>query len=504
MHILRSLWRVALLSAVLGGAGAAASEAQLISPGELSAVHVDLEGVRNCTQCHELRQRGASDARCLTCHAPLSVRIERGRGLHGSYTGQDCATCHKEHLGPSAELVRFDTLAFSHEVVGFELNGAHGAANCRSCHTEKLVRDREVRRLKASAGALSRTYLGLGTTCVACHGKDVRADDPHQDQFGDQDCASCHDERRWEEPVRFNHDTSRYPLTGRHTEVGCSACHKTVQEGQRKPFTRFRPLEFSGCGGCHNDPHRPSLGTDCATCHATGGWGQVQSPRFEQRFNHTATGFALTGAHRAASCASCHDAGRDPQISIEYAQATRSSSYPVPVVERECLSCHVDHHGGAFAVAADGPNCSGCHVDSGWTPTTFDLFRHASGPFPLKGAHRATPCVSCHAAPSADASEPAGLFGQARTECLACHLDDDPHQGQFDDQMCATCHGEVRFSEVELDHESTRFPLRGAHEQVACESCHTEETARNGSRFVRFRPLSQECRSCHTATHGPS
>lgn len=504
MRVLGSIAGSFVMASALAGFGAADAAAQLISPGRLSLAHADLEGVGSCTQCHELRQRGISEPRCLSCHAPLSVRIERGRGLHGSFEEKDCAACHKEHLGASADLVRFDASGFSHGDAGYDLEGAHAAADCRSCHAPSLIQDREVRRIKSASGALEKTWLGLGRSCESCHASAARNQDPHQGQFDSASCERCHTETAWSETQSFDHARARYPLTGRHLRLDCAACHEPARTEAGASFIRYKPLQFSGCLSCHADPHAPTLGSDCATCHQTGGWANVESPRFERRFDHANTGFPLFGAHALASCAACHDASTNANLNIEFARSTANSNYPPPVLEQGCMSCHVDRHEGAFAAAVGGPDCASCHDDSTWIPSSFDLFRHAATNFPLEGAHRATPCAACHYETTVGVTEASMMFGAAATSCLACHLPDDPHRGQFDGRTCDSCHGQARFAEVDVDHNTTGFPLLGAHQEVACSSCHMAEVSRSGSTFVRYAPLSTECRACHTAIHtGP-
>ena len=59
-------------------------QAQIISPGELSAAHRELDGLRGCTQCHRLRQRGIDRSLCLECHTPLAERLGRDVGFHAT------------------------------------------------------------------------------------------------------------------------------------------------------------------------------------------------------------------------------------------------------------------------------------------------------------------------------------------------------------------------------------------------------------------------------------
>ena len=62
-HVAREL--PVVLGAFLLLVSGAPLGAQIISPGKLSAAHASLDGMTNCTQCHELGKKGASDAKCL-------------------------------------------------------------------------------------------------------------------------------------------------------------------------------------------------------------------------------------------------------------------------------------------------------------------------------------------------------------------------------------------------------------------------------------------------------
>ena len=101
------------LALLLGAYGSASG--QIVSPGKLSAAHTELNGLRNCTKCHELGKRGVSAERCLECHRPLGRRIAEESGFHVTTRDQSCSDCHVEHFGEEFQLVRFDTSGFDHE-----------------------------------------------------------------------------------------------------------------------------------------------------------------------------------------------------------------------------------------------------------------------------------------------------------------------------------------------------------------------------------------------------
>jgi hypothetical protein len=157
-------------------------------------------------------------------------------------------------------------------------------------------------------------------------------------------------------------------------------------------------------------------------------------------------------------CLDCHD-----EIAADL-RARAGFHGRSPAVGRvQCRSCHTDHEGRAADVV-------------GLNPASFD---HALTDQPLRGAHAAVPCASCHAA-----EQP---FREAPRECSGCHREDDPHQGRLG-AGCGDCHGESAWAEARFDHSETRFPLEGAHRDVACNLCHPAE---------RYEDTARDCRSCH-------
>lgn len=467
-----------------------AAGAQLLSPGKLTAAHADLEGIRNCTACHRLRERGIANDRCLDCHVPLRTRIAEGRGLHATLGGRDCAGCHKDHFGRDFESVRLDTTAFAHDTVGFELSDAHRALACRECHTPSLVRAADVRAFKEEHAALDRTYLGLGTDCESCHAEDS----PHERQFRDKRCTDCHDQISWENAHDIEHDRTRYPLTGRHRTVKCAECHDRGS-ANGTAGSRYRGLRFDTCTACHRDPHERRMGPECESCHTTAAWAALDRNRFERDFDHGATRFRLEGRHADAACSSCHDRSASlPDIRMEYVPGPPGQTYPRPRAD-DCLSCHVDYHDGVFADGPSQARCDDCHGQDGWLPTSYDLSRHNDGStFVLDGGHLATPCGSCHAADGTDAP---ARFRMEHDRCATCHAADDPHDGQFADRRCDDCHGTQDFIVRGFDHEATDYPLDGRHRDVPCAACHELEFRVDGRSVQRFRPLGTRCEDCH-------
>lgn len=482
----------ALIWLLVAGGSARPAQAQLVSPGKLAEPHSEVSGLRNCTKCHTLGQRGIGNDNCLACHEPLRNRTEKEVGLHARYQSQSCSDCHKDHFGVDFRLVRFEPEAFEHADSGYELSGAHTKLGCRECHQPLYMVDEATRRWKSERGALRTTYLGLGAECLGCHA----ADDPHEEQFAPRGCLDCHAEVGWEGAERFDHASTRYRLTGRHRTVACSDCHRPVRHSSGKPFTLYAEIEFSNCTSCHRDSHDGALGAGCRTCHSTSGWRQIKDPSFEDTFDHAKTGFTLAGAHAEATCASCHAASvATPEIRLTYQRGTERFTYARPLVE-DCTSCHRDYHDGVFADRRGGALCDDCHGEVEWLPTSFGIARHnEEASYQLTGAHVATPCVACHLDP--ELGHDRVTFRFADNACVSCHAEDNPHGDQFEDVACSSCHVTESFRSVVFDHTETRFPLDGEHSSVPCVACHEQVAQDDGSVLTRFKPLGTDCKDCH-------
>jgi hypothetical protein len=526
--------RLLLLAVAVLGVGPLPLRAQLISPGKLSQPHAELDGVRQCTACHELRKRGVSAPRCLQCHELLRTRIEAGHGYHASVRDRNCGECHKEHFGREFALVRLDTASFDHAATGFALRGAHLGVFCSACHAPALIKAADVLAHPGGAAFLGRTMLGLPTACAGCHA----GDDPHGAQFRGRACEDCHGEADWGWAERFDHDRAAFRLTGRHLQVSCESCHEAERAGGATRV-RYVGIPFASCSSCHRDPHAGSMGAQCSGCHAPDGWDRVPWEAVAARFDHSGTRFPLNGRHAAVVCAGCHGkpAPRTPTIAIRFVPGTEEATFPRPLAG-ECAACHVDHHRGELRGSRSGAACEGCHTEHGWTPVMFDIARHQQTEFPLTGAHATTPCSACHVStgqrgptlrlrlPDREcvachrADDPhKGSFGARScatchtTEtfrvrdfdhalargapCRSCHRPDDPHGGQFQDVDCAACHATETFRIAAFDHGRGRFPLTGAHLRVECAACHPSERRPDGGTMVRYRPLGIECTDCH-------
>ena len=151
-----------------------------ISPGKLSNAHSDLEGISNCTQCHELGNKVLS-SKCLDCHQEINDLINDERGYHSNYevTTKECFDCHSEHHGRNFDMLHFNENEFDHDLSGYVLEDTHLAIDCRECHKPDFIVNSDIKERE-------ETYLGLAQDCLSCHA------DFHQETLS-KDCISCHD-----------------------------------------------------------------------------------------------------------------------------------------------------------------------------------------------------------------------------------------------------------------------------------------------------------------------
>ena len=449
-----------------------------ISPGELSAAHAELEGMSHCTRCHAIGKTISND-KCLDCHQELKSRITANKGYHAKLSGHGCVECHKEHHGRSFSITRFNQTGYDHQqATGFALDGKHAGLACTSCHKTQFVQAADVRANQA----LQRhgTYLGLSTSCAACH------NDAHHGQFTSE-CRTCHVTERWKPVPGFSHDNARFRLTGRHADVSCAGCHKPSSSDPA--VVRFRGLAFERCIDCHTDPHRGKLQGTCESCHSTLGWRQAES-----KFNHATTRFPLRGLHARQQCVACHSGGG----AKAGGRLLRFAKF------QKCADCHTDPHNGQFTARQPQTGCERCHVEAGWSEGPMKNFNHGTTHFDLRGKHLSMKCMDCHGQRSGARTVQVDLAGYER--CASCHV--DPHAGQFargtNPRDCSDCHQETGFVPATYTaamHNTTRMALDGGHEAVPCVECHARNTV-NGTRVQQFtRTTAPRCLDCHKDPH---
>ncbi|MEO8139569.1 MAG: hypothetical protein ABI742_07990, partial [Gemmatimonadota bacterium] len=472
-----------------------------VSPGPLARAHHELEGTLKCTKCHGGGKEGMT-ARCTTCHKDIALLIEARRGYHASTEarGGPCASCHPDHAGVDFDLVKWPDGSpdkFDHRRTGWPLTRTHGETKCVECHQPKYQVSPAARQ---SARKTGQGYTGLETTCASCH------DDIHRGALG-QECVKCHDTGKWTTTPGFSHDSTAYPLTNRHTDVSCEKCHLAAglspkRDPRGRPVPIYRPVPHQSCADCHQDVHKGQFGANCASCHSTRGFQQID----RSSFDHSRTKYPLQGRHAALRCAACHGDFSTP--------ASKKPAF------QSCTVCHKDQHNGTATLAGKLVGCEACHTVNGFAASTFTVDKHAASRYPLEGKHITVVCASCHVRDASPAA--ASKWGNAKVvmrpafmKCLDCHADE--HGGQLraraDRGDCAACHRVAGWKPSTFDrsaHATLSLALDGRHAEVDCRACHGNDrkglppisaAAPLGKAAFLFKLPQVECTSCHADPH---
>lgn len=455
------------------------------------ACHTSLvfaEAETHCLDCHLDVHQGQFANACETCHSPdgwaMTAKMEAHHQstrfpLVGVHARLDCQACHANgqytnlalecsgcHLGQYLTVVTPDHAAagfphdcnqchtatttgwqgatFEHSET-FPLTQGHAVSDCNRCHAQG--------------------YGNTGTACYPCHTADYEeaADPNHVASEFPQDCATCHTSAGWS-PATFDHNLSRFPLTGAHVSTDCAACHV---DGRYTGTT-------TDCNGCHaadyqattNPNHAASsFPSDCAQCHTTTAWRPAE-------FDHNLARFPLTGAHLSTDCAQCHVDG----------QYTGTTTV--------CVGCHAANYDGSANpphVAGQFPlECEQCHGTQTWQPS---IFNHTATNFPLTGRHVTALCTDCHVA---------GQWAGTAGDCYSCHRTEyegtaapDHEAGDYP-HHCNVCHSTDGWTPAVFDHNNTAFPLTGAHVTATCTQCHVNE---------QYAGTPTACFACHEAEY---
>jgi len=470
----------------------------------LTGAHATL----SCSSCHTGGTLTAANTTCVSCHLKDFQGAKNPNHAAGGFS-QQCNLCHTTTAWQPA--------SFDHSQSGFPLTGAHATVACASCH-------------------VNGNYNLTSAACATCHLADFqKTTNPNHASVGfPTDCSVCHSTTNWL-GAAFNHATTGFPLTGGHASLSCSSCHTGAT------------LSSATCVNCHlkdfqgaTNPNHVALAfpQQCNTCHTTTAWQPAT-------FNHSTTGFPLTGAHATATCTQCHINGNYNLTSAACAtchlaafQKTTNPNHAAVGFPTDCSQCHsttnwsgatFNHattgfaltgvhatqacsacHAGTPLTAANAacsschltnyqkttnPNhaavgfptdCSLCHSTSNWLGATFN---HATTGFALTGVHATLACSACHGSTPLTA---------ANATCVSCHLKNynataNPnHVTLAFPQTCEICHTTSAWQPATFDHSKTVFPLTGAHTGVACANCHI------GGRYAG---TPTDCYSCHKAVY---
>ncbi len=391
----------------------------------LTGTHTSLQ----CAQCHVNNNFGLTSGACINCH------LNDFNGTNNPpHKSQDCSLCHST--------VNWNGAKFDHGTTGFALTGAHTSLQCAQCHANN--------NFGLTSGA-----------CINCHLNDYNGamSPPHKSSGFPQDCSGCHTTTQWM-GATFNHTATGFALTGTHASIQCAQCH----------VNNNYSLTSAACFNCHandyngtnNPPHKAAgFPQDCSVCHSTVNWNNA-------KFDHTTTGFALTGAHTSVQCGQCH-------VNNNFSLTSGA-----------CVNCHLNDYNGAMSPphkASGFPqDCTGWHSTEQWMGASFN---HATTGFTLTGAHTSLQCAQCHVNNN---------YSLTSAACINCHLNDyngansPPHKASGFPQDCTLCHGTTNWTSATFDHATTGFALTGTHANLQCAQCHVNNN---------YNLTSAACFNCH-------
>lgn len=194
---------------------------------ELHAITLfPLEGGHAATPCFACHKQGEKwkfrnvGRRCVDCHQD----VHAGQIAAKWYPDKACERCH--------QVSGWQDNHFEHQLTAFALKGAHTRQSCRSCHIPDETHP-------------NGRFAGIGSQCADCHA------DVHRGQFVQNNtvqCERCHQTEHWE--IRgFNHNKTAFKLDGKHINVACSGCHKTIDQNG-EAFIQYKFDSFE-CVVCH-------------------------------------------------------------------------------------------------------------------------------------------------------------------------------------------------------------------------------------------------------------
>ena len=448
----------------------------------LLGVHAALQ----CEDCHKSaavgRFQGLSTA-CISCHQSDYQRTQTlGGNVPNHVVANFPTTCESCHTFDSWVGGTFNGTNFNHAAppINFPLTNGHANVPCTSCHVGNNY------NLQIAATDCGHAGCHLTTWQQTTNPQHTAA----PTVFPIATCSNCHNTVSWL-TANFDHSTTGFPLTNSHQLApagrvqACTDCHINNNYNLQ--------IQPTDCGNsqCHlttwqqtNNPTHAAAGApfaaaNCSTCHNPTLWTNVV-------FNHSATGWPLTGSHQLApagkvnACTDCHT----------------GNNYNLTAANTDCYGCHRTAWQSTATMGGSVPNhitagfatsmCSSCHDTVLWSDGKFD---HAGTGFPLQGPHMLAPRPTV-----------TGAIGPMVNACTDCHTGGNYSAG-FPTTDCYGCHQNYytnaqTYGTSVPNHISANYP-------TACTSCHTTwvTTAWTGAAFThtafRIPHNGSSCSDCH-------
>jgi hypothetical protein len=418
-----------------------------------------------CAACHINNNYSLSSADCYGCH---SAAFQSTTTIGGNVpnhvtagfptTAAACATCHP--------ITTWSAGIFDHSATGFLLTNGHANVACALCHINNNYTLTIAPTDCGNSQCHLTTWQGTNNPVHSTAGA----------AFGASNCATCHTTAGWT-AAAFDHSVTGFTLTGTHmspTPTPCASCHVsnnyTLSSGDCYTCHSASFLSTQTIGG--NVPNHvtagfPTTAAQCATCHPITTWSAGV-------FNHSTTGFTLTGLHITTACALCHVGGNYTLANIA---ATSCGIAGCHLTDWQNTNAPPHQTVSATFTAFAAANCATCHTTSSaaFGTATWD---HGTTGFALTGAHLTGTCVSCHIGNN---------YALGVTTCYTCHTADwnstatlggsvPNHVTAGFPQDCTVCHSTTNWTTSTFNHATTTFgALTGAHlTTVTCAQCHTD------------------------------
>ncbi len=250
------------------------------------------------------------------------------------------------------------------------------------------------------------------------------------------------------------------------------------------------------------------------------------------RFDHSKTGFALTGAHMTVECVTCHINGRlqgTPRMCVACHNGTLASGKPANHLPSmmPCETCHrnaVSFANAPMNHAGITSNCAACHTGQSF---------YGIAPVSKSATHISTgntDCVSCHRSFVSFGGAAFTHSASSSGQCYSCHgtgtngaMKEVSNHVPTGSMSCDACHkstatggfavfamgtaghsalGVSATSNCTTCHSGTYLGVIGkpaTHTATTdnCGTCHTSFVSFSGASFTHPANASGQCYSCH-------
>ncbi len=433
-----------------------------------------------CDECHKQLAAGifyGLSTQCVSCHLKdwQSTTNPPHASAGPAFASSNCQGCHSFDSWLGAK--------FDHSTTGFLLTAGHANVPCSSCHINNNYNLQVAPTDCGNAGCHLTTWQ---QTNNPPHPKAGPA-------FAAANCSQCHNTTSWT-TATFDHSTTGFLLTNGHANVPCASCHVNNNYN-----LTIAPTDC-GNAGCHlttwqqtNNPVHSTSGpafaaANCSNCHTTVGWDAAS-------FNHSITGFTLTGTHATTPCAQCH-------VNNNYS-----------LNSADCMGCHQSAWTSTQTLGGNVPNhvasnfpttasaCASCHPITAWSAGTFD---HSTTGFPLTNSHQLAPagkvtaCTLCHIGGNYSLSIQPNDCGNSGCHLTTWQQTNNPTHSTagsaFVAANCSTCHDTIAWTDAtSFNHASTGFALTGAHATTPCAQCHVNNN-------YNLTSANTDCYGCHQSS----